>query len=526
MPTRVIDVGSRPQGTDSGARLVITDGLREPYLALSYCWGPGASKSLTLTRNNLSTLTHSLPGDELSAAHKDMFRLAGDLGIRYVWIDALCIIQGDPEDWEYESPRMGRVYGNALMTVIAARSGDSCQGFVENNLDQKPPPCPLPLERPSESVETSGLFACLPRSREYGPVSDRAWCFQELLLSRRSLVYGEEQLFFGCRERIIFEDGHATEYQPLSVSITAGPSSHLRELNGSSIPLDQHERVLQNWYSLLTEYTKRKLSNPCDIFAGVSSIAQLASVTLESRYLAGIWEGDMARGLLWKSRYQVQRRIPLPGRGRFWEPIKRPQPTYLAPGPIRRAPSWSWAAVQGPIMQFTSSNILRKMKDKVVVRPKHSDPDRWTTQQDCGANVLHMSWCELQVIGRLKMLQVMNSKNLSHCAPTMFLTWQQRYPEYRWVKISPHGVLLESVSKDAPTQVGGDQADSISNVMAIGVFDIAHEAVSHVWCLRLVDTEGLMLVQAGDGKYARAGWFLVQNREWFEQGDEVEVSLV
>lgn len=523
MPTRVIDIGSKPQETNS-ARLVITNGLREPYIALSYCWGPGASKSLKLTRKNISSLTHSLPREELSAAHRDTFQIAGELGIRYVWIDALCIIQGDPDDWEHESKRMGRVYGNALLTVIAGRSGDSSQSFIENNLDQEPSPCPLPLETSREGVDTSGLFVCLPRHGRHGPVSDRAWCFQELHLSRRSLLYGEEQLMFRCREQLLFENGESSVNQPAGAAITAGPSADLRhpQLFGATTPGPtpvRRERVLSEWYILLREYTWRELSNPHDIFAALSGIAQLADQTLKSRYLAGIWEVDMVRGLLWKSCHQTQTG-GISWQRLGWPPVTRPKPTPLAPGPVRRAPSWSWAAVQGPTVHISRSRP-RYNADKVVVHPQHTDPDRWTTHQGCNANALHMPWCELQVIGCLKALQVMKSKEVSH-----YLTSEKRWTAYSKAKMRQYGVLLEPPGGETSTQACADQADSLSGVMAIGVFDIADEAVSDVWCLRLVEDEGLMLVRAGEGQYSRAGWFTVENREWFEQGEEVEVVLV
>lgn len=520
MPTRVIDIGSKPHDTNS-AHLIITDGLREPYMALSYCWGPGAKSALKLTRENLSSLTHSLPRHELSAAHRDTLQIAGELGIRYVWIDALCIIQGDTEDWEYESQRMGRVYGNALLTVIAGRSGDSGQGFIENNLDQKQSPCPLPLEPPTEGVDNSGLFVCLPRLKTHGPVSDRAWCFQELHLSRRFLVYGEEQLIFRCREQSLLEDGGTNDSQPAGVAITAGPSADLRRsmLLGATTPGPppiQRERVLNEWYLLLKEYTRRELSNPHDIFAALSGVAQLAGQTLKSRYLAGIWEADMVRGLLWKSCHQIQS-DGISWKRLGWPPVTRPKPTFLAPEPVRRAPSWSWAAVQGPTVHVFRLRT-RHSAEKMVVHPKHTNPDRWTTHEGCDINVLYMPWCELQVIGCLKALQVMRSRDVSH-----YLTEEKRWTTYDKYKMIKYGVLLEPLAGEASTQAGVGQVESL---VAIGVFDIADEAVSVVCCLRLFEDEGLMLVQAGEGKYARAGWFTVENREWFEQGEEVEVALV
>ena len=524
MPTRVIDIGCDEDGI-TDARLCITNGLREPYIALSYCWGAGAKTSVMLTRGNIAQLTHGIPRDKLSSAHKDAFQVARDLGVRYVWIDALCIVQGDAEDWEYESQRMGQVYGNAFLTVIAGRTSDSSQNFIENDFVQKAPPCPLRMEEAEEADGASGLFVSLPRTKKIGPVSDRAWCFQEMHLSQRSLVYGEDQLFFRCRERTVYEDGTVANLgQMAGTAIRAGPLASLRETAALGAktpgsPTDWRERVLRDWYQILMEYMMRQLSNPHDVFAALSSIAQLASHTLESRYLAGIWEVDMIRGLLWKSRHQVQSGNPGPD-GPRWPPVRRPEPTYLAPGPIRRAPSWSWAAVQGPTVQ-TTRVTARFTADKARVRPKETNPDRWTTRMGCNANVLRMPECELQIIGRLKALQVMKSKDVSD-----YIMVHKQWKTYQRGKIRTYGVLLEPLGGGTPPQVGVDPTDPLSAVVAIGVFDIAEESVSHVWCLPLVESEGLMLVQAEGGKYTRAGWFTVESREWFEQGDEVEVQLV
>lgn len=366
-----------------------------------------------------------------------------------------------------------------------------------------------------------GSSILAPSHRTHGPVSDRAWCFQELHLSRRFLVYGEEQLMFRCRERLLAEDGGAHEDHSAGVAITAGPSADLRspQLFGAKTPEPppvRRERVLSDWYVLLREYTWRELSNPHDIFAALSGIAQLTGQTLESRYLAGIWEADLLRGLLWKSCHQTQSG-GISWKRLGWPPVTRPRPTFLAPAPVRRAPSWSWAAVQGPTVHISRLRP-RYSADKMVVRPKQTNPDRWTTHQGCDANVLYMPWCELQVIGCLKALQVMRSRDVSH-----YLNEEKRWTTYDKYKMIKYGVLLEPLAGEASTQAGVGQVESL---VAIVVFDVADEAVSVVCCLRLFEDEGLMLVQAGDGKYARAGWFTVENREWFEQGEEVEVALV
>jgi hypothetical protein len=135
MPTRIIDVGDPANG--KAIRLIYTQGMREQYIALSYCWGVIASDILTLNAKTHQSMTYAIRESDLSKTHKEVLQLARAFGIRYVWIDALCIIQGDADDWERESKTMADVYGNATLTVIAGRSADSRKGFITNNLASK-----------------------------------------------------------------------------------------------------------------------------------------------------------------------------------------------------------------------------------------------------------------------------------------------------------------------------------------------------------------------------------------------------
>lgn len=63
------------------------------------------------------------------------------------------------------------------------------------------------LSTTKKSEESAFCYSSLPRLRRYGPIETRAWCFQELTLSKR-MIYGEQQMSFHCRERMISEDGY------------------------------------------------------------------------------------------------------------------------------------------------------------------------------------------------------------------------------------------------------------------------------------------------------------------------------
>lgn len=60
-----------------------------------------------------------------------MVSLEHNLGIPYLWIDSLCIIQDMQADKEYEMARMAQIYKDAYLTICAARSDDVNRGFLE-----------------------------------------------------------------------------------------------------------------------------------------------------------------------------------------------------------------------------------------------------------------------------------------------------------------------------------------------------------------------------------------------------------
>ncbi|CAH0040728.1 unnamed protein product [Clonostachys rhizophaga] len=204
MPTRVLDVGDSVNRKPIS--LVHTQRVCDDYIALSYCWGEVGNDILTLTTATYGAMRGGIAESALSKTHQEVISLARTLGIRYVWVDALCIIQGDAEDWERESKTMAQVYGNATLVIIAGRSADSRRGFITNNLasNGRPPPCKLPID---ESEHSGSLMIDIPRVSDIGPVSTRGWCFQERLSSRRSVIFGEEQLIFECVTEFALENG-------------------------------------------------------------------------------------------------------------------------------------------------------------------------------------------------------------------------------------------------------------------------------------------------------------------------------
>ncbi|KAE8309242.1 hypothetical protein BDV41DRAFT_567522 [Aspergillus transmontanensis] len=127
LPTRLICVGDE----QIGPRLVVSkthppflmeheEWNSHRYIALSYCWGSRteAEQQLKTTRDSLRRHMQGIPIEALPQTLLDALLVCRALGVQYLWVDALCIIQGDKSDWERESANMG--------------NGDSCQsGFLK-----------------------------------------------------------------------------------------------------------------------------------------------------------------------------------------------------------------------------------------------------------------------------------------------------------------------------------------------------------------------------------------------------------
>ncbi|KAE9382192.1 HET-domain-containing protein [Stipitochalara longipes BDJ] len=524
MPTRVIALGT--PGT-TPPRLLITAGLCEAYVALSYCWGRGASQSPMLRDESLESMQQEIDEKRLAKTYCEAFQLARDLGIKYIWVDALCIIQGNREDWEYESAKMGEVYGNAALCIVAARSGDAASGFLQNDFKPAAEPCPFPYGRfDGNEHEIDGLFVHLDRAwfkdtLDPDPVQTRGWCLQEAELSRRRLVYGRSGVSFQCNTTKFFEDEtykfyHQRAFDPKPLA-AVGPVPGRRPPDGLEL--------LNHWYGgILPDYTARALTNRGDVFAAISSLAKLAKQTIGGRYLAGVWESDLPRGLLWKPRYQTRWMVDPSKSESNLVPLRRPT--------SQKAPSWSWAAVEGPISHGWDNRKrwprypTECRPDAFFVRPAHIDHTRWTTQDDCDADVLYMPRCELQMYGRLQRLRC------TTIPQARLLDWYREQgvkARQRPDDLPPqvrHAVLLEPLAVFEKEISLLQEGCPFNQVVAFGVFDIAEERIEDVWALPATQDLGLILNRSDDGTFHRLGIFHLLNRQWFEAGEEGLVTLV
>ncbi|PQE20746.1 heterokaryon incompatibility protein [Rutstroemia sp. NJR-2017a BBW] len=101
-----------------------------PYACLSYCWGTDLDNNVKTLKANLKQHLDGILISVLPKTIQDAVLVCQRLGIRYLWVDALCIIQDDEEDWENESIQMCDIYSGSHITIAAHRVESCKQGFL------------------------------------------------------------------------------------------------------------------------------------------------------------------------------------------------------------------------------------------------------------------------------------------------------------------------------------------------------------------------------------------------------------
>jgi hypothetical protein len=197
LPTRVLDVQS-PE-VPSRLRLYESNGEHGKYMALSHRWGEDEyRRPLSTTTGNQKALCESINFRDLPKTFQDAVNVTRILGIRYLWIDSLCILQDNDKDWEMESRRMEAIFANAFCTIAAASAKDSWDGFLVCQSIKQSVKLVDTSVYPSFSVyacEVGGNFNNDVGSAE---LNRRAWVLQERALSPRTIHFTAAQTYWEC----------------------------------------------------------------------------------------------------------------------------------------------------------------------------------------------------------------------------------------------------------------------------------------------------------------------------------------
>jgi hypothetical protein len=332
-PARLLDVSGETVHLSLRSQRI----EQEPYCALSYCWG--TSRQVVLTASNEEDLSRSIELDILPKTIKDAIHVTRCLGIRYIWVDSLCIIQdGDSgKDWIYHSTQMSEIYSNCILNLSADRASTAQEGF----LGQRAWPAIRPVFNDGilglsttqrKCVITFTNVADMALATE--PLGSRAWVLSERMLSPRTLHFGAGEMFWEC-----------PGYNLASESCPEGFCPFPRNYIYANFELLNHPTdKIEDWIKVLNSYSILSLTMPAsDKLVALAGVGRLYEKHTKNTLVAGIIKDTLPQSLLWE-------------RSQFYSPETKRSPRY-------RAPSWSWASFDGPLGFYMSRDNFGRSKN-------------------------------------------------------------------------------------------------------------------------------------------------------------------
>ncbi|KAB8242097.1 heterokaryon incompatibility protein-domain-containing protein [Aspergillus flavus] len=306
--------------------------------------------------------------DDLPANFWDAISINRRLGIRYLWIDALCIIQDSQDDWAQESVKMGHIYDSSYLTIAASASEDSNGGCYRGaGIRQDSLGGGTLIEITNKlrviSRETSTLILWAPTLSDDDPLrepaplvgcplSQRGWVFQERILSPRTIHFTNSQLVWECREVYEMEDRlpFVTPHDTLSLAMD-------REISPDWI-----KRIWYNWL-IGFGYSSRKFTVMEDRLIAIAGIARSLHERTGIPYIAGLWAKNLGFGLGW---------LEVPNDG-------TEDPSRLSNRPYaRRRPTWTWASTdhefQYSLRNFIEDRDLHYVDSRIKTLGNVDDP--------------------------------------------------------------------------------------------------------------------------------------------------------
>lgn len=365
LPTRVLEIGAT-RGQLQRVRLIETHGVLEGhYACLSYCWGSDIAVGKTTSSNLLRYTSLGIPLEELPKTIIDAISVCASLGLNYLWVDRLCIIQDDDGDWMREASQMCDIYTRSALTISTPICQDASESFRQKRQEN-------PIWRPEERKPVTHIHPANDQGQKsltyfhpqrpnsqggawfldnswssfassQSPANDawirRGWTLQEWLLSRR-VLHIHEMTSWDCLEGYANEINH--RYM-VSAKLARDP--------------DRWQTPGTQWKDTVMEFSRRRLTKDSDKLPALAGLAARYARSSGFTYLAGLWAEDLPIGLLWSVN------MPVDGQG----PSERSS-EY-------RAPSWSWASTNESV-RFLSrfeqeEEVLTSVHD-TFIEPENS----------------------------------------------------------------------------------------------------------------------------------------------------------
>jgi hypothetical protein len=309
------------------------------YAILSYCWGHGGNQATQTTSENLQQRLVGFSLTDLPKTIRDAVNITQVLGLRYLWVDALCIQQdSDNRPKQQELAAMPDLYAKATIVISAACATHCDAGFLGPR-DLRYHQYDLPLTVMDEGKAVDSRIRLFERSfkKERDPIDMRIWTEPERNNAVCSLRFESEQVEWQCRETTDADSDvgllppYASAYNSCSFDGSMFPSM----LSPTPTPGD-YEGSLREYVQRVSDFSARKWTRFDDRLVAFERTAMYMAKAMgwdASQYKAGLWMKDMQRGLLWcRDGYDNDNSAGNP------------------PADATSVPSWSWASIPSAII--------------------------------------------------------------------------------------------------------------------------------------------------------------------------------
>lgn len=343
------------------------------YATLSYVWG-SPEDQLRLRRQDVE------PRDEYSSPWKypeipygliprtirDAMSVATEMGLDYMWVDALCIVQDDQADLEVQIGSMAQIYTNANLCIVVATNEPLTSGIRGFSVSRESTIQRVTDVAPDLTIGITQLdiYTILSRSKW----ASRAWTYQEHMLSRRSIIFTNSEMLFHCgtethreycsgtwREASVLDWGESS----LIGNQSSMATTYFRQLGAiSDDMLREKTQFITDYEMSAREYSQRKLSYDSDALNAFAGMTALWSRNMKTEMVYGHPQPILLRSLFWGPVRKMGREVSLRRRSTS-ESLPSSQ---VVPGQSLSSietsarplfPSWTWAAWEGGVKFHT-----------------------------------------------------------------------------------------------------------------------------------------------------------------------------
>lgn len=274
--------------------------------------------------------------EDLPKTFQDAIVVVRSLGINYLWIDSLCIVQDDIDDWVRESEQMGYIYENSRLKIAATSAPNATAGlYLKDKIRRKI----------SGTISNREGFEYVVFKMHKHPEKDmpwdekninwpllnRAWVFQEQILPPRTIHFSRHELIWECRRHI------QCECEPRHRGYFRSPKKEYYRILEEGLS----GNLVELWQEICERYSPLDLTKASDKLPALSGLAkQMDKRRPQATYLAGMWSDSLDRDLLWMNHGDQY--LDSSAEGSFKNHL----------------PSWSWAKTRSSTANLLSSDYV------------------------------------------------------------------------------------------------------------------------------------------------------------------------